>query len=54
MNKIIAKEVNPSNVDFSWYFDDDGLTNASGENCACYIVPVDRRRNTGFNMDEWL
>ena len=53
MNKIIAKEVNPSHVDFSYYFDDDGLTNKGGENCAVYIVPVDRRRYNGFNMDEY-
>jgi hypothetical protein len=53
MRKIIAKEVNPADVDFSYYFDDDGLTSASGENCAVYIVPADRRRNSGFNMDEY-
>ncbi len=29
MKKIIAKEVNPAHVDFSYYFDDDGL---KGEN----------------------
>lgn len=51
--KIIAKEVNPSDVDFSWYFDDDGLRSSSGKNCACYIIPADRRRNSGFNMDEY-
>ena len=53
MKKIIAKEVNPSHVDFSFYFDDDGLKSAGGENCAVYIVPGDRRRNSGFNMDEY-
>jgi len=53
MKKIIAKEVNPSHVDFSYYFDDDGLTNKGGENCAVYIVPVDKRRYNGFNMDEY-
>ena len=53
MKKIIAKEVNPSHVDYSYYFDDDGLTNKGGENCAVYIVPVDRRRYNGFNMDEY-
>ena len=53
MKKIIAKEVHPSHVDFSFYFDDDGLTAAGGENCAVYIVPADERRNAGFNMDEY-
>ena len=51
--KIIAKEVNPSHVDFSFYFDDEGLTNKGGENCAVYIVPTDRRRYSGFNMEEY-
>ncbi len=53
MRKIIAKEVNPAHVDFSFYFDDDGLKSIGGENCAVYIVPADRRRNGGFNMDEY-
>ena len=53
MKKIIAKEVNPSYVDFSPYFDDDGLKSISGENCAVYIVPTDRRIYNGFNMEEY-
>lgn len=53
MKKIIAKEVNPAYVDFSFYFDDDGLKSIGGENCAVYIVPADRRRYSGFNMDEY-
>jgi len=53
MKKIIAKEVNPAHVDFSYYFDDDGLKSVGGENCAVYIVPADRRRYDGFNMDEY-
>ncbi len=53
MKKIIAKEVNPAHVDFSSYFDDDGLKSVGGENCAVYIVPADRIRNSGFNMDEY-
>ena len=53
MKKIMAKEVNPVYVDFSYYFEDDGLKSAGGENCAVYIVPADRRRNSGFNMDEY-
>jgi hypothetical protein len=53
MAKIIAKEVNPADLDFSYYFDDDGLKSVGGKNCAVYIVPTDRRRNAGFNMDEY-
>ena len=50
--KYVAREIPPRNVDFSWYFDDDGLKSAGGENCAVYIVPADRRRS-GFNMEEY-
>lgn len=53
MKKIIAKEVNPACVDFSYYFDNDGLKSAGGENCAVYIIPADRRRYNGFNMEEY-
>ena len=53
MKKIIAKEVNPAHVDFSFYFNDDGLKSISGNNCAVYIVPADRRRYHGFNMVEY-
>ena len=51
MKKIIAREVNPAHVDFSIYFDDDGLKSSSGENCACYI-PGDRN-HFGFNNNEY-
>lgn len=51
---IIAREVNPSYVDFSSYFDDDGLTNKGGDNCACYIVQNERYgRLSGFQIDEY-
>ena len=53
MKKIIAKEVNPAYVDFSLYFYDDSLKSVSGENCAVYIVPGDRKRYGGFNMEEY-
>ena len=53
MKKIIAKEVNPSHVDFSYYFDNDGLKSVGGENCAVYIVSGDRKRCGGFNMEEY-
>ena len=53
MEKIIAKEVNPAYVDFSFYFYDDSLKSVSGENCAVYIVPGNRERYGGFNMEEY-
>jgi len=53
MNKIIAREVQPENIDFSDYFDDDGLTNEGGENCALYIITKDYGRLSGFNIDEY-
>jgi hypothetical protein len=52
MKKIVAREINPSYVDFSYYFDNDGLKSIGGENCAVYIVPGDRRRY-GFNVEEY-
>ena len=52
MKKIIAKEVPPAYVDFSYYFDDDGLKSVGGENCAVYIISADGR--SGFNMNEYL
>ena len=51
--KVIAKELCPSNVDFRYYFEDDGLKSVGGENCAVFIVPADRRRYSGFNMEEY-
>lgn len=51
MKKIIAKEVNPAHVDFSYYFDDDGLKSIGGENYAVYIISADRR--SGFNIEEY-
>jgi len=49
--EIIAREVNPSHIDFSIYFDDDGLRSISGKNCACYILGS--RRVGGFNEEEY-
>lgn len=53
MKKIIAKEVNPAYVDFRHYFDDDELKGINDKNCAVYIIPADRRRYSGFNLDEY-
>ena len=54
MKKIIAKEVNPRYVDFSFYFDDDGLKSIGGENCAVYIIVNEGYgRISGFNIEEY-
>ena len=50
MEKIIAKEVNPAYVDFSFYFYDECLTSVSRENCAVYIIQGDRESYDRFNM----
>lgn len=49
--KIIAREVAPEAIDFSFFFDDDGIKSAGGENCAVYIPET--RNTTGFNADEY-
>lgn len=53
VNKIIAREVEPERIDFSSYFDGDGLTNKGGDNCAVYIISHDRNRLIGFNIEEY-
>lgn len=50
MKKIIAEEVAPEDIDFSLYFDNDGLTSKGGENCAVYILGP---KGAGFNLDEY-
>ena len=49
MRKIVAEEVAPEDIDFSFYFDDDGLKSAGGENCAVYILGPGK----GFNSEEY-
>lgn len=51
MNKIIAREVNPAEVDFSFYFDNDGMTSKGGEYYAVYITG--NSNDYGFNLDEY-
>lgn len=54
MNKIknIIREVPPEACDLSFYFDDDGLTEAGGDYFNnLFIVPT--RRNSGFNGKEY-
>ena len=49
--KIIAREVEPEAIDFSFFFDDDGIKSVGGENYAVYIS--DTRNTMGFNADEY-
>lgn len=51
MSKIIAREVAPEDVDFSLFFDDDGMKSTGGENCAVYIPETQYMR--GFNANEY-
>ena len=50
--KIIAREVAPDCVDFSFYFDDDGFSSRAGDQCYSVFVPGDRWHD-GYNMDEY-
>ncbi len=48
----IIREVPQEHVDFSYYFDDDGLTAAGGDCCNnLFIVPT--RDISGFNSEEY-
>ena len=49
---FIIREVPPEQTDFSFYFEDDGLTAAGGDYCNnLFIVPT--RHNYGFNGEEY-
>lgn len=52
MKKYIIREVAPEACDFSFYFEDDGLSANSGDFCnTLFIVPT--RDNSGFNAEEY-
>lgn len=52
MKKYIIREVDPESCDFSYYFDDDGLSEAGGDFCyTLFIVPT--RHNSGFHAKEY-
>lgn len=55
MYKHIIREVAPEACDFSFYFDDDGLTSAGGDYCYnLFIVSNDGwGRISGFNIEEY-
>lgn len=51
--KNIIREVPPEQVDFSFYFDDDGLTSAGGDYCCNLFIISQSRNNNGFNEKEY-
>jgi len=52
--KYIIREVPAEHSDFSFYFEDDGLTQAGGDYCCnLFIISNDGYRVDGFNIDEY-
>lgn len=47
----IIREVEPEVCDFSWYFQDDGLTELGGDFCNNLFIIPNERGYSGFNMD---
>lgn len=55
MIKNIIREVAPESCDFSYYFDDDGLTERGGDYCYNLFIISNEGwgRISGFNIDEY-
>lgn len=55
MKKYIIREIDPESSDLSFYFEDDGLTSASGDYCNNLFIVSDcgYGRINGFNVDEY-
>lgn len=52
MSKYIIREVEPEACDFSFYFDNDGLSEIGGDFCnTLFIIRTDWGRVTGFNAE---
>ena len=51
--KNIIREVPPEQTDFSFYFDDDGLTSAGGDYCYNLFIITQSRNSSGFNEKEY-
>ena len=49
----IIREVPPEHTDFSYYFDDDGLTEAGGDYCCNLFIVTYTRHSSGFNGEEY-
>ena len=49
----IIREVSPEQCDFSFYFEDDGLTEAGGDYCNNLFIVTCDRYSKGFNHEEY-
>lgn len=49
----IIREIPAEHADFSYYFDDDGLTGAGGDYCNNLFIVAQSRRSSGFNEEEY-
>lgn len=49
----IIREVPPEHTEFSYYFDDDGITAAGGEYCYNLFIVAQSRNSSGFNEKEY-
>jgi hypothetical protein len=49
----IIREVPPEQTEFSFYFDDDGLTAAGGDYCYNLFIVAQSRNSSGFNEKEY-
>lgn len=49
----IIREVPPEHTEFSYYFDDDGLTAAGGDYCYNLFIVAQSRNSSGFNEEEY-
>ena len=53
MSRYIIREVPPEQCDFSFYFDDDGLTEAGGDYCYNLFIISQSRNGGNFNGEEY-
>ncbi len=55
MKKInyIIREIEPEATDFTSYFDDDGLTEKSGDYCNNLFIVAQSRNSSGFNTEAY-
>ena len=53
MKKYIVREIPAEQADFSFYFDDDGLTEAGGDYCYNLFIVAQSRNSSGFNEDKY-
>lgn len=51
--KYLIREISPECMDTSYFFDDDGLTNACGFEYQLFIISKERGRYYGFNADNY-